>query len=493
MRAAELLLRGDVARLVSDAQSDDLMTKRSAIWALGKTEDARHVPLLIEASLHPQTEYEAIRSLYFLGMPAYRILRQEASSGPRRQRLHVATLLWSVVTDNHRPVPAEAKALLWELRISEHPKIRYLALQSVMWSEDVRTTVEELEPFLRDSDPINRQLAIGYMAARTREPEILKKVLHMAVHDPHAGTRAYILSNFTWMGGYGTTPLAKEQFDAVMKALIDEPKVAKYALEIVKNVNGPIGRSNARNLAATSAEEAARIKAVAKLWDSDVLRSRVRKWLKSGDHELRLRAMLALAALRSPDAFDKLVAWVASSSDVGWERGQILQAVGWTGDSRAMPYLEKRLPQARADERLFILTAFAQLGSLQHLDLVTEFILDKSADPDQRSSLGREVHRYGQDYVDAIFALVMDPEESKRVRGNLLYVLPEMNRARAYDGAISILRRPEEAQMHGQAVLLLERIGDPRAIPDIERAAEGADGTLKRLAERALRKLRGQK
>jgi hypothetical protein len=47
--------------------------------------------------------------------------------------------------------------------------------------------------------------------------------------------------------------------------------------------------------------------------------------------------------------------------------------------------------------------------------------------------------------------------------------------------------------MYWQAVGLLERIGDPRAIPEIERVAEGADDTLQRVAERALKKLRGSK
>jgi HEAT repeat protein len=295
------------------------------------------------------------------------------------------------------------------------------------------------------------------------------------------------------MGGLGTTPLAKEQFDAVMKALLDEAKVARYALDIIRNVTGPTGRSNARNLAATSAEEAARIKVVQELWDSDPLRDRVRKWLNTNDHELRLRAMLALAALQSKDAVDKLVAWVPSTSDEDWERGQILQAIGWAGDPRALPYLENRLKNADAQERLYILTAFAQLGSLKHLDLITEFIQDKTANPDQRSGLGREVYRYNREYSDAIFALVMDTEESKRVRGNLLYVLLEMNRSRAYDVAIAILRRPEDEQMYWQAVGLLERIGDTRAIPEIERVAEGADGTLQSVAERALKKLRGSK
>ncbi|MDQ2985150.1 MAG: HEAT repeat domain-containing protein [Armatimonadota bacterium] len=491
MRASELLLKGDVARLVSDTRSTDLATQHYAIWALGQTGDSRHVPLLTELSQQPETREEAIRSLYFLGMPAYRILLKEAISGPRPGRSHAASLLSAVVANTHRPVPVEAKALLWELRVSDDPKLRYRALTAALWIEGIPATIEQVEPFLDDSDPVNRQIAIGFMALRTREPEILRKVLHMAVNDRHAGVRAYILSNFGWMGGYGTTPLAKEQFDAVMRALLDEPKAAKYALEIVKNVNGPIGRSTARNLVATSAEEAARIKSVQKLWDSDALRNRVRKWLKNNDPEIRLRAILALAALQSPDAFDKLIAWNMSFEDEAWERGQILQAIGWTGDSRALPYLEKRLPEANAEERLFILKAFAQLGSLQHLDLITEFILDKSANPDQRSSLGREVYRYDTNYANAIFSLVMDPVESKRVRGNLLSVLPEKSKTRAYDVAIAVLRRPEDEQMHWQAVIVLERIGDPRAIPDIERVAEGAEGILKRVAERALKKLRG--
>jgi HEAT repeat protein len=293
------------------------------------------------------------------------------------------------------------------------------------------------------------------------------------------------------MGGYGTTPLAKEQFDAVMKALIDEPKVARYALDIVKNVNGPPGRSNARNLAATSREEATRIKSVQKLWDSDVLRNRVRNWLRNDDHEIRLKAILALASLKSPDAFDKLIAWKLSSADKQYEHRQILQAIGWTADNRALPYLEKVLPTANQEERLIILTAFAQLGSLQHLDLITEFIQDKSANPDQRSSLGRDVYKYDRSFIDAVFAIVMDTDDSPRVRGNLLFVLPEMNRTRAYDVGIWILRRPEDQQLYWQAVSMLEKIGDPRAIPHIERVAQGAEGTLLRVSERALKKLRG--
>src|SRR5690606_19027134 len=102
--------------------------------------------------------------------------------------------------------------------------------------------------------------------------------------------------------------------------------------------------------------------------------------------------------------------------DEKWESWQVLRAIGWTGDPRALPYLEKRLKNADAQERTLILTAFAQLGSVEHLGLIKEFIFDKSANPDERSSLGREVYRYDKAYADAIFSLVMDPQQEKRVR-----------------------------------------------------------------------------
>jgi HEAT repeat protein len=71
-----------------------------------------------------------------------------------------------------------------------------------------------------------------------------------------------------------------------------------------------------------------------------------------------------------------------------------------------------------------------------------------------------------------------------------LRILPRVDKTRAFKTALWVLGRNEDRAMHGSAMAALELVGDRRAIPYIEKALVGADDTLKRVAERALAKLR---
>lgn len=53
MHAAELLLTGNISRLVQEARSQNHEVKVGAIWALGQTGDAKHAQLLLDAARSP--------------------------------------------------------------------------------------------------------------------------------------------------------------------------------------------------------------------------------------------------------------------------------------------------------------------------------------------------------------------------------------------------------------------------------------------------------
>ncbi len=147
MHAAELLLKGDIGRLVSEARSADLTVKSNAIWALGQTGDFKHLKMILAAALAPGTAEVAEGALRSIGMPAYRGLLRKALGGPPENRLSNARLLSRLATDTHGPEPNEARPLLWKLRNSENPQIRYLALTGLEYA-DTPVKVEEYVSYL---------------------------------------------------------------------------------------------------------------------------------------------------------------------------------------------------------------------------------------------------------------------------------------------------------------------------------------------------------
>ncbi|MGI8923606.1 MAG: HEAT repeat domain-containing protein [Fimbriimonadales bacterium] len=489
MHAAELLLKEDIGRLVSEARSADLTVKSSAIWALGQTGDIKHLKMILAAAFAPGTEEVAEGALRSIGMPAYRAILQKALSGPPERRRSYASLLFRLATDTHGPQPNEARPLLWKLRTSENPQIRYLALSGLEYAHEA-TKVEGFASFLDDTSAANRRRAIQYLQGMRIDTPLANRLLKMSIEDEEAGVRAALLGAVVWFGAFNLYSLEDEQFAAVMHALRDEPRVAQGALEIVIRVAGPTGRSTAALIIEREPENAERMRRVLRVWNSDALRERVYALMTSTDRELRWEAALALAALRDPRAVELLTNWQTENS---WERVKVLEALGWTDDPNAIGYLEAAatLPTMNEDEQAAIAKSFARLGYTERSDVIRALLSDKSARPHDRSDIAHAVEKPDAQFVDAVFSVIADVTDDQQVRGNLLANSPKFDKARAFDVAVWVLGRSEDRKIHWQAVAALEKSGDARAIPHIEKALQGADELLARVGERALKTLRG--
>lgn len=173
---------------------------------------------------------------------------------------------------------------------------------------------------------MNRQLAIGIIAGRTKDVETTKRMLQMATSDKHAGVRAYILSNFGGSGGLSLHGLEEAYVATTLHALRDDPIVAKEAIKLVTGVTGPVGRQLAQDRIRDYPEDTAKVHAVLKAWDSNAIRDRVWRLTKSGDRQMRWDAMLASAALRDKRSFDSLLA--GKRKDLGKERNSWRQSGG---------------------------------------------------------------------------------------------------------------------------------------------------------------------
>jgi HEAT repeat protein len=205
---------------------------------------------------------------------------------------------------------------------------------------------------------------------------------------------------------------------------------------------------------------------------------------------VRREAVIALAALRDPRAVELIAAWQPRDS---WERMRMLEALGWTDNPDAVPHLLQAAstPDIGENARAAIAASLATLGASEHSGFYISQILDKSLSASHRNDIARAVAVFDAKFRDAVISVVEDVADDMIVRGNLLYVLASVDAKRAFDTAVWVLSRPEDKRIHWQAVGVFERIGDKRAIPYIEKALVGADDTLKRVAERALAKLKG--
>lgn len=142
-------------------------------------------------------------------------------------------------------------------------------------------------------------------------------------------------------------------------------------------------------------------------------------------------------------------------------------------------------------ERAAIIKSFAQLASIDHLDQIIEFILDKESGINERTDVANSVIKWNSRFIDALVAVIHNPYEQSILRANFLIILSRIDRGPAYDAATWVLSRPEDSRIHWQAVSALGRVGDPRAIPIIERMLPNGNDTFKRVADRVLKKLKG--